>query len=83
MKTDKEHQTMKNLLIKGDNIKGLYYLLQTRKLKGKIDQFILTHPLQRAEISLSQMVEHLQLAIQEMARLPIQINSSERFLLSF
>ncbi len=44
MKTDKEHQTMKNLLIKGDNIKGLYYLLQTRKLKGKIDLVYIDPP---------------------------------------
>lgn len=44
MKTDNEHQTMKNLLIKGDNIKGLYYLLQTRKLKGKIDLVYIDPP---------------------------------------
>lgn len=44
MKTDKEYQTMKNLLIKGDNIKGLYYLLQTRKLKGKIDLVYIDPP---------------------------------------
>jgi len=35
---------MKNLLIKGDNIKGLYYLLQTRKLKGKIDLVYIDPP---------------------------------------
>lgn len=35
---------MINLLIKGDNIKGLYYLLQTRKLKGKIDLVYIDPP---------------------------------------
>jgi adenine-specific DNA-methyltransferase len=35
---------MKNLLIKGDNIDGLYYLLQTRKLKGEIDLIYIDPP---------------------------------------
>jgi len=35
---------MKNLLIKGDNLEGLYYLLQTRKLQGKIDLVYIDPP---------------------------------------
>jgi len=44
MKMNREHESMENLLIKGDNIKGLYYLLQTRKLKGKIDLVYIDPP---------------------------------------
>ncbi len=33
-----------NLLIKGDNIQGLYYLLNDRKLKGKIDLVYIDPP---------------------------------------
>lgn len=44
MKMNREHESMENLLIKGDNIKGLYYLLQTRKLKGKIDLVCIDPP---------------------------------------
>ncbi|MEW6233955.1 MAG: site-specific DNA-methyltransferase [Candidatus Omnitrophota bacterium] len=35
---------MPNLLIKGDNIQGLNYLLQNRKLKGKIDLVYIDPP---------------------------------------
>ncbi len=35
---------MKNLLIKGDNIKGLNYLLEHKKLKGKIDLVYIDPP---------------------------------------
>ncbi len=35
---------MKNLLIKGDNIQGLHYLLETRKLQGKIDLVYIDPP---------------------------------------
>jgi adenine-specific DNA-methyltransferase len=35
---------MQNLLIKGDNIEGIYYLLHNRKLKGKIDLVYIDPP---------------------------------------
>ena len=35
---------MKNLLIKGDNIQGLNYLLENRKMKGKIDLVYIDPP---------------------------------------
>lgn len=44
MSRDNEKQPMQNLLIKSDNIQGLDYLLQNRKLKGRIDLVYIDPP---------------------------------------
>jgi len=40
----KEEESMRNLLIKGDNIQGLNYLLHNRNMKGRIDLVYIDPP---------------------------------------
>ena len=50
---------MQNLIIKGDNIKGLEYLLNDGGLKGKIDLVYIDPPFATNSRLQLQMKEHL------------------------
>ena len=65
---------MKNLLIKGNNIQGLNYLLENRKLKGKIDLVYIDPPFATNGNFKLQTAGHPQLVIQETEILHILTN---------